>query len=92
MTNKQIQDEINTDTKEIEKFLKKKKAGKLIVVANDEAFESLNKIYPKKLANKDGLFIVSNSEYLELDKDTLENAKIIRPQFLDMNIIKKACI
>ena len=91
MTSKQIQDEINTDTKEIEKFLKKK-AGKLIVVANDEAFESLNKSYPKNLANKDGLFIVRNSEYLELDKDTLENAKIIRPQFLDMNIIKKACI
>lgn len=28
MTNKQIQDEINTDTKEIEKFLKKEKSWK----------------------------------------------------------------
>ena len=92
MTSKQIQDEINTDTKEIEKFLKKKKRGKLIVVANEKAFEHLTKTYPKDLANKDGLFIVRNSEYLELDKDTLENAKIIRPQFLDMNIIKKASI
>lgn len=34
-------------------------------------FESLNKSYPKNLANKDGLFIVSNSEYLELDKKIL---------------------
>ena len=34
-----------------------------------------NKSYPKNLANKDGLFIVRNSEYLELDKDTLENAE-----------------
>jgi tRNA G18 (ribose-2'-O)-methylase SpoU len=86
MTDEQIQNEIQTSTKEIEKFLNKKKKGKLIVIANDKALKNIS----KKFSNKDGLLIVSNSEYKELTKDILDGAKIIMPQYLDLSVIKKA--
>lgn len=86
MTDEQIQNEIQTSTKEIEKFLNKKKKGKLIVIANDKALKNIS----KNFSNKDGLLIVSNSEYKELTKDILDGAKIIMPQYLDLSVIKKA--
>ncbi len=86
MTDEQIQNEIQTSTKEIEKILNKKKKGKLIVIANDKALKNIS----KKFSNKDGLLIVSNSEYKELTKDILDGAKIIMPQYLDLSVIKKA--
>ena len=64
MTDEQIQNEIQTSTKEIEKFLNKKKKGKLIVIANDKA---LNNSEYKELTKDilDGAKIIM-PQYLDL--------------------------
>ncbi|WP_323585321.1 hypothetical protein [Aliarcobacter butzleri] len=91
MINNQVQDEINSNIKEIEKFIKQKKHKKLIIVANEIAYNFLIKTYASILSeNVENLFIVNNKEYRELNKNTLDGAKIIMPKYLDMSVIMGA--